>query len=174
VCLYWGLETPTEENSNMIATLTEIAAYIFDTYGVRVGPTATGFTGRPVRACFGPVGAAVARVGYGTGFPKSGSYQGIAHWGTMRIARYTRAGNPVITRRHPLAGAWSSPGGATVHPDDMVLEVSDVDGVTVLVVDDGSTWGAMVRYEALDSPPCVAPVVKVSMNAIARLAAEQA
>ena len=156
----------------MIATLTEIAAYIFDTYGVRVGTTATGFTGRPVRSRFGPVGAAVARAGYGTGFPKSGSYPGIRHWGTMRIARYTRAGNPVITRRHPLAGAYSSPGGATVHPDDMVMEVSDVDGVTVLVVDDGSTWGAMVRYEALDSPPCVAPVVKVSLNG-ARLVAER-
>ena len=155
----------------MIATLTEIAAYIFDTYGVRVGTTATGFTGPPVASRFGPVGAAVERISYGRGFPKSGHYHSIGHWGTMRIARYTRAGNPVITRRHPLAGAYSSPGGATVHPDDMVMEVSDVDGVTVLVVDDGSTWGAMVRYEALDSPWCEAPTVKVSMNA-ARVAAE--
>lgn len=131
----------------MIATLTEIAAYIFDTYGVRVGLTADGFTGRPVGACFGPIGAAVRRTSHGPGFPLSGCYQPIAHPGTMRIVRHTPRGFAVITRQHPRVGGAGFPEGS-------VLEVSDRDACTSLAVVDGSTWGALVRYEALDSPPC--------------------
>ncbi len=140
-----------------MATLTTIVAYIFDTYGVRVGVTADGFKGRPVAARFGPIGAAVRRTSYGAGFPLSGTYHPIAHPGTMRIVRHTPAGNAVISRQHPRMGGAGFPAGS-------VLEVSDRDGCTSLVVDDGSTYGAMVRYEALDSPPCVATTFKKSLN----------
>ena len=141
----------------MITTLTTIVAYIFDTYGVRVGITADGFKGRPVAARFGPVGASVRRTSYGAGFPLSGTYQPIAHPGAMRIVRHTSAGNPVISRQHPRMGGAGFPEGS-------VLEVSDRDDCTSLVVDDGSTWGVYVRYEAPDSPPCVPPTYKGSLN----------
>ena len=129
----------------MIATLTTIVTYIFDTYGVRVGVTADGFVGRTVAAAYGPVGAAVRRTSFGPGFPQSGVYQSIAHPGTMRIVCHTSAGRAVITRQHPLLGGAGFPEGS-------VLEASDRDACTSLVVDDGSTWGMYVRYEALDSP----------------------
>jgi hypothetical protein len=128
----------------MIATLTAIAAYVFDVYGVRVGLTADGFVGRPVGAFYGPVGAAVRRTSHGPGFPLSGTYQPIAHPGTMRIVRHTPAGRAVITRQHPQMGG-------TRFPEGSVLEVSDTAACTSLVVDDGSTWGAMVRYETLET-----------------------
>ena len=131
----------------MIPTLTTIAAYIFDTYGIRVGLTADGFTGRPVGACFGPVDAVVRRTSHGPGFPLSGTYQPIAHPGTMRIVRHTQRGFAVITRQHPRMGGAGFPEGS-------VLEVSDRDDCTSLAVVDGSTWGMLVRYEALDSPEC--------------------
>jgi hypothetical protein len=131
----------------MTATLTTIVAYVFDTYGVRVGVTADGFVGRPVGAACGPVGAAVRQTSWGPGFPKSGTYQPIAHPGTMRIVRHTPAGRAVIARQHPRLGGAGFPEGS-------VLEVSDRDACTSLAVDDGSTWGMLVRYEALDSPEC--------------------
>tara|TARA_R110000824_G_C14679862_1_gene620127 strand:- start:76 stop:480 length:405 start_codon:yes stop_codon:yes gene_type:complete len=128
----------------MTATLTTIATYIFNTYGVRVGLTADGFVGRPVSAAYGPVGAAVYRTSFGPGFPLSGTYQPFAHPGTMRIVRHTPRGFAVITRQHPLLGGAGFPEGS-------VLEVSDRDCCTSLVVDDGSRWGAMVRYETLET-----------------------
>jgi len=131
----------------MIATLTTIVEYIFDTYGVRVGVTADGFVGRPVGAACGPVGAVVRRTSHGPGFPLSGTYQPIAHPGTMRIVRHTSRGFAVVTRQHPRMGGAGFPEGS-------VLEVSDRDACTSLAVDDGSTWGMLVRYEALDSPGC--------------------
>tara|TARA_R110000824_G_scaffold78229_1_gene197619 strand:- start:238 stop:639 length:402 start_codon:yes stop_codon:yes gene_type:complete len=129
----------------MFPTLVAIAAYIFNTYGVRVGVTADGFVGRTVAAAYGPVGAAVRRTSHGSGFPLSGTYQPITHPGTMRIVRHTPAGKAVITRQHPRMGG-------TGFPEGSVLETSDRDACTSLVVDDGSTWGMYLRYEALDSP----------------------
>ena len=128
----------------MFPTLVAIAAHIFNTYGVRVGVTADGFVGRTVSAAYGPVGAAVRRTSFGPGFPLSGTYQPIAHPGTMRIVRHTPAGRAVITRQHPLMGG-------TGFPEGSVLEASDRDCCTSLVVDDGSRWGAMVRYETLET-----------------------
>ena len=128
----------------MLATLTAIAAYVFDVYGVRVGLTADGFVGRPVGAFYGPVGAAVRRTSHGPGFPLSGTYQPIGHPGTMRIVRHTSAGFAVIARQHPLLGGAG-------YPEGSVLEASDRDACTSLVVDDGSKWGAMVRYETLET-----------------------
>jgi|TARA_R110002020_G_scaffold5231_3_gene22088 hypothetical protein len=133
----------------MFPTLVAIAAHIFNTYGVRVGVTADGFVGRTVAAAYGPVGAAVRRTSHGAGFPLSGTYQPIAHPGTMRIVRHTSRGFAVITRQHPRMGGAGFPEGS-------VLEVSDRDACTSLVVDDGSTWGMFVRYEALDSPEVMA------------------
>jgi len=151
----------------LVATLAEIATHIFDTYGVRVGTSATGFLGHPVAARFGPVGAAVRRTSYGRGFPLSGTYQPIDHPGAMRIVRHTRTGNAVISRQHPLLGA---PG----YPEGSVLEASDLEACTsLIVVQDASPWGTLVRYERLDSPPCEPTAIKMSMNALHHRATER-